>query len=309
MEVTTLLLLEAADWLETNRENLVKEVSQKIYNIIKSYRHEKMPMDESMKTMDSTLGYIIDFLRNKHISPNMDNGLLKGDLIRFEEGIASRRVTYRIQLFDLLRGIKIFRDELWSLLARKFHDTAISPVEFFKLEKRINTFINYMMIRVSDAYIHNLGEIIQSQETQLMRWEEVVKSASSIELKIPCRNEFAAIVRIQAEAIARRAKYEEEAIQDIKVAVGEACDNAIEHGVSNKGIDIHYHLSLDELLIEVIDYGSGFEPSGRGEEPPDPFAERGRGIFLMRYLMDRVEMYSKPGEGTMMVLAKRRILS
>lgn len=308
MEVKTLLLLEAADWLELNRESLVKEVSQRIYHIIKSYRHEKMPMDESMKTMDTTLGYIIDFLRDKHISPNMDNGLLKGDLIHFEEGIASRRVTYQIQLFDLLRGIKIFRDELWSLLARKFHDRVVSPVEFFKLEKRINTFINYMMIRVSDSYIHNLGEIIQSQETQLMRWEEVVKSASNIELKIPCRDEFAAIVRMQAEAIARRAKYEEEAIQDIKVAVGEACDNAIEHGKSNKGIDIHYHLSMDELLIEVIDYGSGFNPAGRGEEPPDPFAERGRGIFLMRYLMDRVEMYSKPGEGTMMVLAKNRIL-
>ena len=308
MEVNPLLLREAADWLETNRETLVKEVSQRIYHIIKSYRQQRMPMEESIKTMDTTLGYIIDFLRDKHISPNMDNGLLKGDLIKFEEGIASRRVVYSIKLFDLLRGIKIFRDELWSLLSRKFCDKSISPVEFFKLEKRINTFINYMMIRVSDSYIHNLGEIIQSQETQLMRWEEVVKSASNIELKIPCRNEFAAIVRMQAEAIARRAHYNEEEVQDIKVAVGEACDNAIEHGVSEKGIDIHYHLSLDELLIEVIDYGEGFDPTGKGEEPPDPFAERGRGVFLMKYLMDRVEIYSKPGEGTMMILAKKRIL-
>jgi len=302
-----MLLAEAADWLEENREHLVKEVSHKINHIIKSYRSGRMPLNESIKTMDTTLGYIISFLRDKAISPNLENELKKAELIKFEEGIASRRVVYEIRLSELLRAIKIFRDEIWSLFARKLKDRHIPSAEFLKLEKRVNSFINYMMIRLSDAYISNLGEVIESQEVALARWEEVVKSASSIELKIPCRNEFAAIVRMQAEAIARRVHYEEEEVQDIKTAVGEACDNAIEHGRSERGIDIHYHVTGDELIIEVIDYGRGFDPIGKGEEPPDLFSERGRGIFLMKALMERVEIYSKPGEGTLTIIAKKRI--
>lgn len=301
-----LLLIEAADWLEQERDNLVKTVSRKIYNIIKSYRSSNMPAEESIKTMEITLGYIIDFLRSREFSLNLDNGLVNSGLIKFEEGIAYRRVVYEIKLVDLLRGIKIFRDELWSMLAKKMGSRMVSSVDFLKLEKRINSLINYVIISVSNSYIDAISEFIQSQETALKRWEEVVKSASNIELKVPCRNEFAVIVRMQAEAIARRARFDEEEIQDIKTAVGEACDNAIEHGVSEKGVDVHYHLSLEELTIEITDYGPGFEPSGRGDEPPDPFAERGRGIFLMKYLMDRAEIYSKPGEGTMTVLSKKR---
>ncbi|MCE1246173.1 MAG: ATP-binding protein [Firmicutes bacterium] len=298
--------MDVSGWLEENREHLVKKVNKKIYNIIPSYRRGSMPMEESIKTMDITLGYIIDFLRDKEISPNLENGLITADIIKFEDGIASRRAVYEIELVDLLRGIKIFRDEVWSLIASRLEDKTIEAVEFLRLEKRINTFMNYMMLRVSESYMRNLGEVLQSQETALMRWEEVVKSASNIELKIPCRPEFAGIVRMQAEAIARRLHYNEEEVQDIKTAVGEACDNSIEHGMSQNGVDVHYHLSMDELQIEVIDYGRGFDSTGKGDEPPDPFAERGRGLFLMKYLMDRVEIYSKAGEGTMMVLAKNR---
>lgn len=305
--MNVLLLTEVADWLEENRDALVKKVSKKIYNIIKSYRKSNITVDESVKTMDITLGYIIDFLRNKELSPALESDLVNANLVKFEEGIAYRRVVYEIRLVDLLRGIKIFRDEIWSLIATKMRNsTPIDSASFFRLEKRINALVNYMIIKVSDSYIENLNNIIQSQEISLKRWEEVVKSASNIELKIPCQNEFASIVRMQAVAIARRIDYNEEEIQDIKTAVGEACDNAIEHGKSDKGVDIHYHLFPDELRIEVIDYGPGFDPAGKGEEPPDVFSERGRGIFLMKYLMDRVEIYSKPGDGTMMILAIKR---
>jgi serine/threonine-protein kinase RsbW len=304
--VKALLQLDVAGWLEENREQLVKKVNKMIYNIISSYRKGSMPMEESIKTMNITLGYIIDFLRDIEISPNLENGLIQADIIKFEDGIASRRAIYEIELVDLLRGIKIFRDEIWSLISGKLEGKTIDAGEFLRLEKRINTFVNYMMLRVAESYMKTLREVLQSQETALMRWEEVVKSASNIELKIPCRPEFAAIVRMQAEAIARRLHYDEEEVQDIKTAVGEACDNSIEHGLSPNGVDVHYHLSMDELQIEVIDYGSGFDSTGKGNEPPDPFAERGRGLFLMKYLMDRVEIYSKSGEGTMMVLAKNR---
>ncbi|MCD4785574.1 MAG: ATP-binding protein [Candidatus Eremiobacteraeota bacterium] len=297
---------QAADWLEEGRDQLVEKSAKKIYNIIKPYRKRGMPIAESRKTMDITLGYIIDFLRNKEFSLGKDNGFLTVDLIKFEDGITSRRVVFEIKLRDLLRGIKIFRDEIWIYLSSKMSDEKIRASSFFQLEKRINTFVNYIMIQIADSYIKNLNMVIKSQEDALQGWEEVVKSASNIDLKVPCRNEFAVIVRMQAEAIARRVHYSEEEVQDIKTAVGEACDNAIEHGKSEKGIDVHYHLTMEELRIEISDYGPGFDSTGMGEEPPDPFAERGRGVFLMKALMDKVEIYSKPGEGSMVIVSKKR---
>jgi serine/threonine-protein kinase RsbW len=304
--VNILLLHEAADWLENNKNDIAEKVNARIYDTVGSYRKGHLPREESLKTMVTTLGYIIDFLRDKQVAVEPETSSFVSDLIKFEDGIASRRAIYEIELEDLMHGIRIFREEVWSLLASKMGNRSISAEEFIQLEKRINLFINYMTTRIASSYNKTMAEIIGSQESALKKWEEVIKSASSIELKIPCQGEFAAIVRLQAEAIARRLDYPEEEIQDIKVAVGEACDNAIEHGVSPKGIDVHYHLSPEEMQVEIIDYGPGFDPAGKGEEPPDLFSERGRGIFLIKSLMDRTEIYSKPGEGTMIILAKKR---
>ncbi len=134
-----------------------------------------------------------------------------------------------------------------------------------------------------------------------------MKSATRIDLKIPCRSEFALIARIQAEALARRCNCGEEEVQDIKCAVGEAVDNAIEHGCTTSGIDLYYHLDREHLVMEIQDYGPGFDPEGLGEEPPEPMEEGGRGIFLMRQLMDDVKIFSKKGYGTRVVLARKRI--
>jgi serine/threonine-protein kinase RsbW len=305
-EVNILLLHDVADWLENNKDNIVEKVNSRIYDTIGSYRKGHLPREESVKTMVLTLSFIIDFLRDKQVSIESETSNFMGDLIKFEDGIASQRAIYEIELEDLMHGIRIFREEVWNLIASAVGDRCVNAQEFIQLEKRINLFINYMTTRIASSYNKTMEEIIGNQESALRKWEEVIKSASSIELKIPCQGEFAAIVRLQAEAIARRLDYPEEEIQDIKVAVGEACDNAIEHGVSPKGIDVHYHLSPEEMQVEIIDYGPGFDPSGKGEEPPDLFAERGRGIFLIKSLMDRTEIYSKPGEGTMIILAKKR---
>ncbi len=301
-----LLITDAASWLESSRKSIVDRTTGRIYNIIGSYKKGQISLDESRQSMDMVLGYIIDFLRDRAICLDMDDSFSIKDLIKLEKGIASHRVVYEVDLEDQIRGIRIFRDEIWNLIASKLENQMVEARQFLVLEKRINAFINYMTARIATSYNRSMSDIISSQQSDLMKWEEVLKSAHNIELKIPCSGQFVAIVRLQAEAIARRLGFSEEEIQDIKVAVGEACDNAIEHGYSQQGVDIHYHLSPRELQIEVIDYGPGFNPSGRGEEPPDLFSERGRGIFLMKTLMDRAELYSKPGEGTMIILVRNR---
>ncbi|MGV8119605.1 MAG: ATP-binding protein [Candidatus Xenobiia bacterium LiM19] len=295
-----------ADYLDEHKERMAYEVNERTFREIKGYYESGMPKDESQQSILRLISFIISNLRKQEEPFPQDDEFLR-DLISFEEGIASKRVHYRLDLIDLLHGIRICRNKIWDYLRHCFNDEYIDPTYFFKLERRINTLIVYFSIAITEMYLTSRDMLIESQNSALKKWEEVVKSTSRLDLKIPCREEFAAIVRAQAEAIARRLNYDEEKVSDIIMAVGEACDNAIEHGVSDKGIDLYYTISKDALTIEVIDYGKGFNPEGKGDEHPDLFSERGRGIFIMKNLVDMVDIESSYGEGTHLTISMKRM--
>ena len=298
---------KVADFLEENKEKIAVDANDRTFKEIEGYQKGGMPKEESVNSILRLLNFIISNLRKHDESVPQDNGFLN-DLIGFEEGIASRRVHYKIDILDLLHGIRIFRNKLWDYLRKGLRGEDFESCYIFKLEKRINTLIVNFVIAITGMYLASRDALIESQSCSLQKWEEVVKSTSRLDLKIPCKEEFAAIVRAQAEAIARRLHYDEEQVNDIITAVGEACDNSIEHGCSEKGVDVHYTITKEELIVEVIDYGKGFDPTGKGEDYPDLFAERGRGIFIMKNLVDRVEIKSAIGCGSAVLISKKRFL-
>lgn len=295
----------AANLLEQREQELSDRVSDRCYSELASYKPETMPREESRGTVFRLLAFLVKHLRaTAQGAASAEAQALHAELVQLEEGIAARRVRVAIDFEDLFRGIRFTRQELWTILARELPPA--SATDLFELEGRINDVFDEFFIGLAGSYLKKQTELIAEHETALAKWEEVVKSASQIRLKIPCSEEFAAIVRLQAEAIARRVWFGEEEIYDIITAVGEVCDNAIEHGTSEMGIDVQYLMTMDEFRVEVQDYGAGFDPAGMGLEPPDLFSERGRGIFLMKNLMDRVEIDSQEGRGTRIIMAKAR---
>jgi serine/threonine-protein kinase RsbW len=118
-----------------------------------------------------------------------------------------------------------------------------------------------------------------------------------LELEIPARPEFVALVRLVVSSVAStRRVLAEERIDDVKLAVSEACTNAIEaHGAV--ATDDHVVVRLiegdDRLEVLIDDSGRGFDPATLPEHPPvtDPERlnfERGLGIPLIRTLVDEV---------------------
>ncbi|MBM3463685.1 MAG: ATP-binding protein [Armatimonadetes bacterium] len=296
-----LTLAEAGKVLQARKAEIARAVEERIYRELKSYSASQLlPAQESHDTVIDIVDFVTENLGSED-NRALDKSVLSS-VIHFEEGIAARRVRYRISMVDLLHGVQILREEIWKVLKSS---VGSKDVDFFMLERRVNALIDHIFVGISDAYLKSQEEIIAHHISALEKWEEVVKSASSIELKIPCRSEYVAIVRLQAEAIARRVGFTEEEIHDIVYAVGEAADNAIEHGFSDKGVDIHYLLTQDEMRVEITDFGGGFDPRGRGEECPDLFAERGRGIFMMKSLADDVQI-SSSNLGTHLLLVKKR---
>src|SRR5687768_16191493 len=119
----------------------------------------------------------------------------------------------------------------------------------------------------------------------------------AIQLEIPARAEFVALARLVVSALASaRRALADDRIDDLKLAVSEACTNAIEaHGSDiDENVVLRCFEGDDRLEVTVEDKGPGFDPAALPEHPPvtDPDRlnfERGLGIPLIRTLVDEVD--------------------
>ena len=114
-----------------------------------------------------------------------------------------------------------------------------------------------------------------------------------------------AAARARLEELLDRLPLAENDVFDMKLASGEAVGNAVDHTCEG-GVLVTVAAYDDRVVVEVADCGCGFslaadeEPSEVGE-----FAERGRGIKLMRLLADSVTIEPKiAGQGTVVRLVK-----
>ena len=98
---------------------------------------------------------------------------------------------------------------------------------------------------------------------------------------------------------------EDAVITDIQVALTEACTNVLEHAGEADEYEISAGIDGDLCVIEVVDRGGGFDGSALGLDDAHENAEGGRGIQLMRALVDKVEFDSRPQVGTVVHLEKR----
>ena len=133
-----------------------------------------------------------------------------------------------------------------------------------------------------------------------------------VEVRLPNRPEFVAVARLAVSAVACRLNFDIEAIEDIKVAVGEACNNAIEHGCpSSDGaemISLRCEIEEEALVITVSDSGDGFDPATATRQRSQgavTLSERGLGMLLIEALMDEAAFSSIPGDGTKVRMVKR----
>ena len=97
---------------------------------------------------------------------------------------------------------------------------------------------------------------------------------------------------------------------NVPVALSEALSNAILRGnESDRAKWVRMRLCLDStlLVLEVQDEGQGFDLDECTEDPTEDaniLREDGRGLFLMRALMDRVERFHDGGNVVRLTLRR-----
>lgn len=127
----------------------------------------------------------------------------------------------------------------------------------------------------------------------------------TVELRIPSKAEWVAVARLAVAAVANRLHFSIEEIEDVKLAVAEACTNCIQHASGGDQIEITCETQAHGLTVRVRDHGIGTTAdeiqSRRISEP----RVGGLGVFLIRSLMDTVEYDVHPERGTNLVMTKK----
>lgn len=117
-------------------------------------------------------------------------------------------------------------------------------------------------------------------------------------------------IEAKTEEFAKQAGFDEDTVSQIAMISREAAANAVLHGNHkdpNKHVRANFSVTSENLSISVADEGSGFDPSA----VPDPLSPEGllrpsgRGIFLMRAIMDEVH-FRELSPGTEITLVKHR---
>jgi|GEM_PF-226709 serine/threonine-protein kinase RsbW len=97
-----------------------------------------------------------------------------------------------------------------------------------------------------------------------------------------------------------------ECIDDVEVALSEACANVLRHARADDEYEVSAGVSKEVAIIEVVDHGGGFDVAALSAGTSDLTAEQGRGIQIMRALMDEVKfsVASGPRRETRVQLTK-----
>ena len=126
----------------------------------------------------------------------------------------------------------------------------------------------------------------------------------SINMSLPSKPEYVSIARLAASFVANQMGFDIETIEDIKLAVGEACNNAIIHSGSDETYKLEFINQKDNLTIEVVDYGKGFSIEKYKTPNAEDLQENGLGLFIIKSLMDTVEIETSEGSGTKIIMSK-----
>ena len=134
-----------------------------------------------------------------------------------------------------------------------------------------------------------------------------------VQLTIPAKAEYIDLVRLAIYGFASPMGFSYEDIEDMKVAVAEACNNAVLHAYKDGGagsVEVQLENQDGDICIRIKDYGTSFnyeETANRVTSLHDKELSEinagGLGIYMMQALMDDVQVISE--SGTEVIMTKK----
>ncbi len=115
-----------------------------------------------------------------------------------------------------------------------------------------------------------------------------------LNLRLNSRPDSAGLVRAALGGLVEPFRLRAELVNDVKTALSEACNNAVEHAYRGQrgAIAVHVDIGLESIDLSVRDWGGGFQRVAQA-------GDRLRvGLPVINALADRAEFLTAPGSGT-----------
>jgi anti-sigma regulatory factor (Ser/Thr protein kinase) len=117
---------------------------------------------------------------------------------------------------------------------------------------------------------------------------------TDVRLSLPAQPDSLGVIRHVLGAFAEALRLPPDLVEDIRLAVTEACTNVVRHAYDSEAtgpIDVIMRPNRDRLEIVISDRGRGIAPSPDLEGP-------GLGLPLIAALADSVELQQAPVHGS-----------
>jgi serine/threonine-protein kinase RsbW len=131
-----------------------------------------------------------------------------------------------------------------------------------------------------------------------------------VRLSFPAKADYLLLARLALAGLARSLPVDEEVLADLKLAVTEACGNAVRHAYEpgEGSVNVAFVVAADRLEMIVEDQGSGIELPPLDAEWAETGAalpEGGMGMAIIRAIVDELEVRDGAnGQGTVVHMTK-----
>lgn len=134
-------------------------------------------------------------------------------------------------------------------------------------------------------------------------------NGSQICLRVPSAIPYLDLLQNVAEESAQILGFPEDGRMDVGLAVREGAINAMKHAHRfDPALPVTITLGVDgqRLRISIFDEGPGFEPTDLPDptSPENIWRTSGRGLLLIRSLVDMLDYVRRPGGGMELILEK-----
>ncbi len=138
------------------------------------------------------------------------------------------------------------------------------------------------------------------------------KNMTTIVLQTPGEMHYLHRIRDFITGIAEESGINEHDLDNIELAVDEACANVIEHGYEpdapNKDLTIRMEIDSSRLVLTISDQGKQFDPRSKKQtdlkELIDMKRDGGLGISLIKQVMDEIDYRTTPEGRNELILTK-----
>jgi serine/threonine-protein kinase RsbW len=133
-------------------------------------------------------------------------------------------------------------------------------------------------------------------------------SEGMVRLTFPAKPDYLLLARLALSGMTRGVPVSDEALADLKLAVTEACGNAVRHAYPEEtgDVSVSYRVTADALEMVVEDQGRGLGRTDVAEERVSAPLESGMGISIIKTIVDELDIHAgADGRGTVVRMSKR----